>query len=101
MTYAIVHRPSVSLDALSLDAFAAAGGVHPQLVTRLVALGLLEPVAGLRGEPAFPGSQLARLARIRRLRAALPLNYAAVGVVLDLLARIDELEGELRRRSWT
>ncbi|WP_432837345.1 chaperone modulator CbpM [Dactylosporangium sp. CA-092794] len=98
MNYAIVHRPA---STLSLEAFAAAGGVHPQLVTRLVALGLLEPVPGERGEPTFPGAQLARLARIRRLRAELPLNYAAVGVVLDLLARIDELEAQLRRQPWT
>ncbi|MGI5237738.1 chaperone modulator CbpM [Dactylosporangium sp. CA-139066] len=93
MSLAIVYRES-----MSLDAFAAAAGVHPQLVMRFVALGLLEPVRGERGEPLFPGGQLARLARIRRLRAALPLNYAAVGVVLDLLARIDDLEEELRRR---
>ncbi|HTJ39429.1 MAG TPA: chaperone modulator CbpM [Dactylosporangium sp.] len=96
MNLALVHRPS-----MSLDAFAAAGGVHPQLVTRLVALGLLEPVAGVRGEPAFEGAQLTQLARIRRLHATLPLNYAAVGVVLDLLARIDDLEAQLRRRPWT
>ncbi|WP_432975067.1 chaperone modulator CbpM [Dactylosporangium sp. CA-233914] len=93
MTPALVRRP-----LMSLEAFASAGGVHPRLVTRFVALGLLEPVIGPGGEPVFPGTQLARLARIRRLHAELPLNYAAVGVVLDLLARIDELEAQLRRR---
>ena len=91
MTFAIVKRPS-----MSLEAFADAGGVHPQLVTRLVALGLLDPVDG----DAFTGAQLAQLARIRRLHDTLPLNYAAVGVVMDLLARIDELEATLRRRTW-
>ncbi|GAA2349212.1 chaperone modulator CbpM [Dactylosporangium salmoneum] len=91
MSVALVHRPS-----MTLEAFASAGGVHPLFVTRMVQLGLLEPVAG-----AFPDSQLARLARIRRLHATLPLNYAAMGVVLDLLARIDDLEEQLRRRPWT
>ena len=91
MTLSLVHRP-----VLTLDAFAAAGGVHPVLVTRFVALGLLDPVRGVGGEPEFPDAQLARLARIRRLHADLPLNYAALGVVLDLLARIEELEGQLR-----
>lgn len=95
MSYAIVHRPS-----MTLDAFATAAGVHPQLVERLVALGLLEPITGGHGEPEFTTAQLARLARIRRLHATLQLNYAGVGVVLDLLARIDELEARLRRAQW-
>ena len=33
-----------------------------------------------------------RVARIQRLRAGLGLNYAALGLVLDLLDRIAELE---------
>jgi hypothetical protein len=46
----------------------------------------------------LPVAQLARAARIVRLRAGLGLNYAAVGVVLDLLDRIEELETALRSR---
>jgi chaperone modulatory protein CbpM len=34
----------------------------------------------------------------RALRAGLGLNYTAVGVVLDLLDRIDALEAVLRAR---
>ncbi|WP_158230411.1 hypothetical protein [Pseudofrankia asymbiotica] len=33
---------------------------------------------------------------IQQLRAALCLNHAAIGLVLDLLDRIDELEAEAR-----
>ena len=91
MRYSLVRRPY-----LSQDAFAAAAGLHPELVGRLVALGLLEPQVDARGVRWFPVSQLATIARVRRLRAGLPLNYAAVGVVLDLLGRIDELEAALR-----
>jgi DNA-binding transcriptional MerR regulator len=96
MTYALMRRPY-----LSTDAFADAAGLHPDLIRRLVALGLLEPHVDALGNPWFAQTQLVRLARIRRLRAGLPLNYAAVGIVLDLLARIDELEAQLRRRPWT
>jgi hypothetical protein len=74
------------------------------MVRRLVALGLLpcRPDAG--GEPWFESSAVATIARIQRLRAGLGLNYAAIGVVLDLLDRIDELESASRRRRaslWT
>jgi chaperone modulatory protein CbpM len=39
------------------------------------------------------------VARIRRLRAGLAINYTAVGVVIDLLDRIAELEAALQVRS--
>jgi chaperone modulatory protein CbpM len=96
MTYALMRRPY-----LSTDAFAAAAGLHPDLVSRLAALGLLEPRVDASGRRWFADTQLVRLARIRRLHAGLPLNYAAVGIVLDLLTRIDDLEAQLRRRTWT
>ncbi|GGM07385.1 chaperone modulator CbpM [Dactylosporangium sucinum] len=91
-TYALV-RPTY----LTLDSFATAAGLHPELVDRLVTLGLIEPVVDVRGRRWFPARELATVARIRRLHDELPLNYAAVGVVLDLLDRIDELEDRLRR----
>jgi hypothetical protein len=94
MTYALARR-----SLLSVDAFATAAGLHPDLITRLVALGLLEPRVDERGNRWLPETELATLARIRRLHAGLPLNYAAVGIVLDLLTRIDELEARLRSRT--
>ena len=96
MTYALMRRPD-----LSTDAFAAAAGLHPDLISRLVALGLLEPHVDELGNRCFAQAQLIRLAQIRRLHAGLPLNYEAVGIVLDLLTRIDELQAQLRRRTWT
>jgi hypothetical protein len=63
------------------------------MLHRFVALGLLDATRGSRGGELWfgldaPGS----VARIQRLRMGLGLNYAAVGVVLDLLERIHELE---------
>jgi DNA-binding transcriptional MerR regulator len=81
---------------LSLDQFSVAAGLHPQQVQRLVVLGLLDPSTTAGGRLEFAPSQLAVLARVQRLRIGLGLNYAAIGVVLDLLARIEELETALR-----
>jgi len=92
MTYALV-RPNL----LDLRTFAAAAGLHPDLVRRLVALGMLEASFDACGDWWFAPGQLAVAARIQRLRAGLSLNYAAVGLVLDLLDRITELEAALRR----
>jgi chaperone modulatory protein CbpM len=86
---------------LSLDSFSRAAGLHPDLVTRLVALGLLDATYDAGGAPYFAPSELARVARIQRLREGLSINYAALGLVLDLLDRIDTLEAVLRGRRPT
>lgn len=100
MTYPIV-RLSTKDGELDLAGFARAAGVHPDLVRRFVALGLLEPRRDAAGRLWFPVTQVPLVARIQRLRAGFALNYAAVGLVLDLLDRIDDLESALRRRPMT
>ena len=86
----------VRVTGLSLDEFAAAAGLHPDLVRRLVALGLVDAASDAAGRLWFPRSQLAAVARVQRLRTGLGLNYAAVGLVTDLLDRIAVLEAALR-----
>jgi chaperone modulatory protein CbpM len=94
VTYALV-RPA----RLDLEAFARATATHPDLIRRLVALGLLDADRDAAGRLWFSPAQLAAVARIQRLRAGFTLNYAAVGLVIDLLDRITELETALRRAA--
>jgi chaperone modulatory protein CbpM len=84
---------------LGLDVVAQRSGLHPDLVRRFVALGLLDASRDAAGRLWFEPSAPATLARIQRLRATLPLNYASLGLVLDLLDRISELEAALRRSN--
>ena len=84
---------------LDLEAFARAVGLHPELVRRFVVLGLLEANADSAGQLWFSPAQIAVVARIQRLRLGFALNYAALGLVLDLLDRVAELEAALRTRS--
>jgi len=88
--------PLARPDRLSLDSFATRAGLHPELVRRWVALGLLEPTRDAAGGLWFAPVQLRTVARIQRLRAGLSVNYAALGLVMDLLDRIDVLEQALR-----
>jgi hypothetical protein len=81
---------------LSLESFARVTGTHPELVRRLVALGLLEAATDPAGRLWFVPAQLTEMARIQRLRAGFSLNYAAVGLVVDLLDRIAALEAAAR-----
>lgn len=103
-TYALT-RPT----RLDLDAFARATGLHPELVLRLVDLGLLDAAPSSSVEVCFAPDQVVVAARLRRLRAGFSLNYAALGLVADLLDRIAGLEATARARraprrggpSWT
>jgi chaperone modulatory protein CbpM len=91
-----IDYPPAIPPRLRLESFARRAGVHPELLRRFVALGLVEAVRDGTGELWFPLGELGKLARIQRLRAGLQLNYASIGLVIDLLDRIDELEAALR-----
>ena len=93
MGYALVLVQSARLN---MEAFARTTGTHPDLIRRLVALGLLEADRDAAGDLWFAPSQVAAMGRVQRLRAGFGLNYAAVGVVTDLLDRITVLESALQ-----
>jgi chaperone modulatory protein CbpM len=77
---------------LSLDSYAHITGVHPDLVRRFIALGLLEMTRDAQGGLWFEPSQVSAMARILRLHRELNLNYASLGLIIDLLDRIAQLE---------
>ncbi|MCU1668761.1 MAG: hypothetical protein JWP40_1688 [Blastococcus sp.] len=102
MTTPYLPVPSpVRRGRMGQDEFARRVGLHPDLVRRFVALGLVPAVRDDNGVLWFATAQVAAVARLQRLRAALPLNYAALGLVVDLLDRITELETLLRVRGRT
>jgi chaperone modulatory protein CbpM len=92
---------------LSLDSYASITGVHPDLVRRFIALGLLEITRDAQGDLWFEPSQVSAMARIQRLHSELNLNYASLGLIIDLLDRIAQLERSQRhpaaggRDRWT
>jgi len=92
----MVRAVRPSLERLSLEEFAVLSGLHPDLIRRLVALGLIEVHRDSAGALWISRSELAEVARVQRLRAGFALNYAAVGLVTDLLDRIAVLEAALR-----
>ncbi|MGZ4508245.1 MAG: chaperone modulator CbpM [Blastococcus sp.] len=99
LQYALVRRPASAL--LDGEEFARRCGLHPELVRRFWALGLIPAARHVDGSLWFSPAQVAAVARLQRLHASLPLNYAALGLVCDLLDRITELETALGVRGRT
>lgn len=87
----------VPADRIEFDAFARVCDLHPELLDRLVVLGLLEVSRDDEGRRWFDRSQVAAVARVRRLRSGLRLSYSAIAAIAPLIDRVDELEIELRR----
>jgi len=82
---------------LSLDSYARITGVHPEMVRPLVTLGLLEITQDVGGQLFFDPSQVREMATIQRLHLRLNVSYSSLGLVMDLLRRISELERSQRR----
>jgi chaperone modulatory protein CbpM len=101
MRYLPVRRPRRVTSRIDQEEFARRCGLHPELLRRFVALGLVPAARDVDGALWFSASQVAAVARLQRLHAALPLNYAALGLVVDLLDRITELETALHVRGRT
>jgi DNA-binding transcriptional MerR regulator len=99
MSSNLVKRSRSSTLRLDLEAFARAANLHPDLVRRFVTLGLLTATMDADGTMWFEPAQLREAARITRLRSGFALNYAAIGLVADLLDRIDKLEALLQSAS--
>lgn len=89
---ALIHPSLSELGPLELSTFSRLAGLHPDFILRLVSLGLLQAHTDSSGRLLFEPEELAAVARIQRLRAGFCLNYAAIGLVVDLLDRIEELE---------
>lgn len=75
-------------------------GLRPDMIRRLVNLGLIDPIR-TRPEPLFEAQVLLRLRKMLRLHRDLGIGWTSLGLVMDLLDRVRDLEAEnsqLRQR---
>jgi chaperone modulatory protein CbpM len=87
----------VRAERVSFDSFARNCDLHPELLDRLVALGLIEVETDRDGTRWVERSQERSLDRIKRLRSGLHLSYSSIAVVAPLLDRVQQLEVEVLR----
>lgn len=94
MKVSIVNGPLRTEMRLTADELAAAAGISPTMLARLVGLGLIGPVA--EGSTEFTAASARRLRRMLRLRRDLGVNLTGAAILVDLLERLERLEAELR-----
>lgn len=86
---------------LTLDELSGVTGLRPTVLQRLAAFAVIEAHSEPEGTLRFPISELPRLARGIRLRRDLGVGISSLGLVLDLLQRVDALEAELNQLKTT
>ncbi len=91
----IVAAPLRGELSLSREELAAAAGISPARLARLVHMGLLEPMAPEPRE--FTAATLTRLRRMLRLHGDLEVDLVAAAIIADLLERLERMESELAR----
>jgi MerR family transcriptional regulator, heat shock protein HspR len=80
----------------TLTEVAYGSGLHPELIDRFIRLGLIEFVDRTPdGEMFFDAGVIPLLRRIVRLRNELGVNYAGIGVILELMSQVEALEAHI------
>lgn len=82
-------------EPLTVAAVAECVGARPNLIGRLVRLGVLETISDESEEPLLRSGSVLRLRRMARLRRDLGVNFAGAVVILDLVERVEALKREL------
>jgi DNA-binding transcriptional MerR regulator len=91
------REPLFGVARVTIEELSSCCEIHPELVARFVTLGLLDPLGrNAAGDMLFDAGAILLVRKILRLRHDLGVNYAGIGLVLDLMTRIDELEGRVR-----
>lgn len=91
----MIYEQTGNESLLSIEELCRFAGISSELVAKFFRSGLIDP---LIEEPIlkFDVNVIPRIRKIERLRRDLGINLAGVGIVLDLLERITELEDELQ-----
>jgi hypothetical protein len=82
-------------EPLTCDVVAEKIGARRSLVVLLARSGLIETLESESSEPLLPSRVVVELRRMQRLRRDLGVNYSGAAVIVDLVKRIEQLNGEL------
>jgi chaperone modulatory protein CbpM len=79
---------------VTLAELSSSTGLHPALIEQFVEFGLIEPATRLGAQLLFYPSTITRLHMIERLRRDIGVNVSSLGVILDLIDKVRQLQRE-------
>jgi hypothetical protein len=82
-------------EPVTYDVIAETLGARRSLIVRLARQGLIETIESEASEPLLPRRAVVQLRRMQRLRRDLGVNFSGAAIILDLVRRIEQLNGEL------
>jgi hypothetical protein len=82
-------------EPLTCDVVAQTIGARHSLVLRLARHGLIETIESGTDEPLIPRRAVVQLRRMQRMRRDLGVNFSGASIILELVRRIEQLNGEL------
>jgi hypothetical protein len=94
-TASIVVAPRPREARLSGEELAAAAGLTPSQLARLVRIGLVESTTP--GSNEFSASTALRLKRMLRLHRDLGVNFVGAAILVDLVERFDRMSATINR----
>jgi len=91
-----VESPRLVEACLSGEQLARAAGISAATLSRLMSLGLVEPIPNERGltAPTFSAATASRLRRMLRLHRDLGVNLTGAAIIVDLVERLEREPGE-------
>jgi len=94
----VVTGDGSGLPFLRLREIATRCMIQPDLVSHFVRFGLVDPIEWTENpeEWRFESQTVLLIQKIIRLQSDLEINYAGIGVILELLDRIETLEKRIR-----
>ncbi len=95
----MIYDPlNINVENLTLTQVANITGLQIELIEKFVWLGLIDPIGEdpQTGEWIFPKEVIPLIQKIMRLHYDLEINFAGIGLVLELLKKIEELEARIR-----
>ena len=97
--YPAVFDPlNINISTLGIREVSRITGIQVELIDKFVYLGLIDPIGKDpdRGEWIFSKDVIPLIQKIMRLHNDLEINFAGIGLVLELLSKIEALEARIK-----
>ncbi|MDY6856045.1 MAG: chaperone modulator CbpM [Thermodesulfobacteriota bacterium] len=93
--YEFVEVEIVGEKLFGIEEIAQKANMSESSIRRYIRMGLITPIKKEKGSYLLRETTLFRIEKIQRLRRDLGVNLSGIGIILDLLERIEDMDRQL------